>query len=79
MNKVTKVAIVIGGVWNDYCNPCTPEKIKNCQECLDAAKLAIKAMANPNKKMIEAGNKASHDNGYIEIKAYNAMIKAAYK
>lgn len=72
-----KVAIAIGGLWNDRCNPCTPEKIKNCKECKQAAKAAIEAMLHPNSKMIEAGNKASHDNAYVEPKAYNAMIKAS--
>ncbi len=77
--KIIKVAIAIGGLCNDRCNPCTPIKIIKCEECLNAAKAAIKAMSNPTNKMIEAGNKTSYDNAYIEVKAYNAMIKAAYK
>ncbi len=77
--KILKVAIAIGGLWNDRCNPCTNRKIIKCEECLNAAKAAINAMSKPTNKMIEAGNKASYDNSYIEIKAYNAMIKAALK
>ena len=42
---VNNVAIaVVGGIWNDRCNPCTPDKIIKCEECLNAAKTAIKAL-----------------------------------
>jgi hypothetical protein len=45
MNEmVEKVALAIGGLANDYCNPCTDEKIIKCKECHDTAKSAIKVM-----------------------------------
>lgn len=39
-----KVAIEIGGLQGDYCNPCTNKKIVKCKECLEAAKRAIGAL-----------------------------------
>ena len=45
MNKIIeKVAIAIGGIDNDRCNPCTDKKIIKCKDCLDTAKRAIAAI-----------------------------------
>lgn len=52
---VKRVAIAIGGLWNDRCNPCTAKKIVECDECLSAARLAIGAMKEPTDAMIDQG------------------------
>lgn len=58
---IEKVAIAIGGLWNDCCNPCTPDKIIKCEECLNAAKAAIEAMLNPPKELSNGVMQASLD------------------
>lgn len=41
MNIIEKVAVAIGGLENDRCNPCTPEKIIKCEDCIKASMRAI--------------------------------------
>lgn len=56
-----KVAIAIGGLWNDRCNPCTLEKIIQCAECKIAAINAIDALKNPPKELSNGVMQASLD------------------
>lgn len=73
MNMIEKVAIAIGGLENDRCNPCTNARIIKCKDCLEAAKRSIEAMKEPTEEML----KVSEDHA-IGIN-YKLMIEAALK
>ncbi len=50
---IEKIAIEIGGLDNDRCNPCTSKKIVKCVDCLDAAKRVIEALLEPTEELKE--------------------------
>lgn len=81
MNMIEKVAIAIGGLWPDYCNPCTKEKILKCKDCLDAAKAAIEAIKEPTEEMLNTGILFRPNVVYSdEVKEmYQKIIDAALK
>jgi len=48
---IEKIAVEIGGLDNDRCNPCTEKKIIKCKDCLDAAKRVLTALLEPPEEM----------------------------
>lgn len=78
MNMIEKVAVAIGGLDQDRCNPCTTNKILKCTDCLKQAKAAIEAMKEPTEEMIEAGDRWCNDYGTADM-VFKDMIEAALK
>ena len=82
MNEmIERVALAIGGLANDYCNPCTKVKILKCQDCIDKAKEVIAAMKEPTEEMLrESVTKWGTENDINLAKQhYQSMIEAALK
>lgn len=78
MNMIEKVAIAIGGLENDRCNPCTTKKIIKCKECLQAAKSIITAMREPTDAMIAGTVNIDWSSASAED-IYKSMIDGALK
>lgn len=82
MKMIEKIAIEIGGLENDRCNPCTEKKIIKCKDCLDAAKRVLTAMLEPTEEMIRAGSMImpDYDPGDSDfLECWQAAINQALK
>lgn len=75
---IKQIAIAIGGLDNDRCNPCTAEKIVKCKDCLDAAKRAIVVMREPTQNMLVKADNIIPDNVDSE-EIWKTMIDEALK
>lgn len=80
---IERVAVAIGGIDNDRCNPCEDYRIIKCDRCLEVAKRVIEAMKEPTEEMVFKflGFKCDKKQPIYKmvIENYRNMIEAALK